>query len=126
MDGARPSAVHEPEASPLAARRMRELDGLTSVLVRGQGTEFDSLRAYVPGDDVRSIDWRATARQSTVAVRTWRPERDQHVLVVLDTGRTSAGRVGDVARLDATMDAITAPDTRAGDRVGLLAYRAAV
>ncbi|MER7743635.1 DUF58 domain-containing protein [Streptomyces bacillaris] len=110
---------------PSRLARLRELDGRTSVLTRGEGTEFDSLRAYVPGDDTRSIDWRATARQSAVAVRTWRPERDRHILIVLDTGRTSAGRVGDVPRLDAAMDAtllLTALATRAGDRVGLLAY----
>ncbi|MGA4862144.1 DUF58 domain-containing protein [Streptomyces lavendulocolor] len=110
---------------PSRLARLRELDGRTSVLVRGQGTEFDSLREYVPGDDTRSVDWRATARHATVAVRTWRPERDRHILVVLDTGRTSAGRVGDVPRLDASMDAallLTALASRAGDRVDLLAY----
>ncbi|MET7716025.1 DUF58 domain-containing protein [Streptomyces sp. NPDC005407] len=110
---------------PSRLARLRELDGRTSVLIRGQGTEFDSLRDYVPGDDTRSIDWRATARQTTVAVRTWRPERDRHILVVLDTGRTSAGRVGDIPRLDAAMDAallLTALASRAGDRVDLLAY----
>ncbi|WP_432059809.1 DUF58 domain-containing protein [Streptomyces sp. S1] len=110
---------------PSRLARLRELDGRTSVLTRGEGTEFDSLREYVPGDDTRSIDWRATARQTAVAVRTWRPERDRHVLIVLDTGRTSAGRVGDVPRLDASMDAallLTALASRAGDRVDLLAY----
>ncbi|MFD8692844.1 DUF58 domain-containing protein [Streptomyces sp. NPDC059651] len=110
---------------PSRLARLRELDGRTSVLTRGEGTEFDSLRAYVPGDDTRSIDWRATARQSALAVRTWRPERDRRILIVLDTGRTSAGRVGDVPRLDASMDAallLTALATRAGDRVDLLAY----
>ncbi|MFI6085807.1 DUF58 domain-containing protein [Streptomyces sp. NPDC051217] len=110
---------------PSRLARLRELDGRTSVLTRGEGTEFDSLRPYVPGDDIRSIDWRATARQSAVAIRTWRPERDRHILVVLDTGRTSAGRVGDVPRLDAAMDAtllLTALATRAGDRIDLLAY----
>lgn len=110
---------------PSRLARLRELDGRTSVLVRGQGTEFDSLRDYVPGDDTRSIDWRATARRTTVAVRTWRPERDRHILIVLDTGRTSAGRVGDVPRLDAAMDSallLSALASRAGDRVGLLAY----
>jgi len=110
---------------PSKLARLRELDGRTSVLTRGEGTEFDSLREYVPGDDTRSIDWRATARQSTVAVRTWRPERDRHILVVLDTGRTSAGRVGDAPRLDASMDAallLAALASRAGDRVDLLAY----
>lgn len=110
---------------PSKLARLRELDGRTSVLTRGEGTEFDSLREYVPGDDTRSIDWRATARQSAVAVRTWRPERDRHILLVLDTGRTAAGRVGDAPRLDASMDAallLAALASRAGDRVDLLAY----
>ncbi|MGW0395801.1 DUF58 domain-containing protein [Streptomyces sp. NPDC003042] len=110
---------------PSRLARLRELDGRTSVLTRGEGTEFDSLRDYVPGDDTRSIDWRATARQNKVAVRTWRPERDRHILICLDTGRTSAGRVGDAPRLDSAMDAallLTALATRAGDRVDLLAY----
>ena len=105
--------------------RLRELDGRTAVLVRGQGTEFDSLREYVPGDDVRSIDWRATARAADVVVRTWRPERDRQIVLVLDTSRTYAGRVGDAPRLDAAMDAallLAALAARAGDRVDLLAY----
>jgi uncharacterized protein (DUF58 family) len=92
--------------------------------VRGQGTEFDSLRDYVIGDDVRSIDWRATARRQQVVVRTWRPERDRRVLIVLDTSRTSAARVGGVPRLDSAMDAallLAALASRAGDRVDLLA-----
>ncbi|MFI6035779.1 DUF58 domain-containing protein [Streptomyces sp. NPDC051315] len=110
---------------PSKLARLRELDGRTSALTRGEGTEFDSLREYVPGDDTRSIDWRATARQTAVAVRTWRPERDRHILLVLDTGRTSAGRVGNAPRLDASMDAallLAALASRAGDRVDLLAY----
>ena len=110
---------------PSRLARLRELDGRTAVLVRGQGTEFDSLREYVVGDDVRSIDWRGTARRSEVVVRTWRPERDRHVLIVLDTSRSSAGRVGDAPRLDAALDAallLGALASRAGDRVDLLAY----
>lgn len=103
---------------------LRLLDGRSAMRTRGQGTEFDSLRDYVPGDDVRSIDWRATARRGDPVVRTWRPERDRQIVVVLDTSRTSAGRIGDVPRLDAAMDAallLTALATRAGDRVDLVA-----
>jgi uncharacterized protein (DUF58 family) len=110
---------------PSRLARLHETDGTTPVLTRGQGSEFDSLREYVVGDDVRSIDWRATARRNDVVVRTWRPERDRHVVIVLDTGRTSAGRVGDVPKLDSALDAallLTALATRAGDRVDLLAY----
>ncbi|HEU4361054.1 MAG TPA: DUF58 domain-containing protein, partial [Mycobacterium sp.] len=119
---------------PSRLARLREIDGMLPVLIRGQGTEFDSLREYVVGDDVRSIDWRATARRSDVVVRTWRPERDRRVVVVLDTGRTAAGRVGvdptagdpgGWPRLDWSMDAallLAALASRAGDHVDLLAH----
>ena len=93
--------------------------------MRGQGTEFDSLREYVRGDDVRSIDWRATARARTTMLRTWRPERDRHVVIVIDTGRTSAARVGDGTRLDAAMESallLAALADRAGDHVHLLMF----
>ncbi|HEY5150069.1 MAG TPA: DUF58 domain-containing protein [Mycobacterium sp.] len=119
---------------PSRLAKLREIDGLLPVLIRGHGTEFDSLREYVVGDDVRSIDWRATARRADVVVRTWRPERDRRVVIVLDTGRTSAGRVGvdptaldpgGWPRLDWSMDAallLAALASRAGDHVDFLAH----
>ncbi len=110
---------------PSRLARLRELDGRAAVQVRGAGTEFDSLREYVIGDDVRSIDWRATARRADVVVRTWRPERDRRVLVVVDTSRTSAVRVLDAPRLEASIEAallLATLATHAGDRVELLAY----
>lgn len=103
---------------------LREIDGAAAVQIRGQGTEFDSLREYVIGDDVRSIDWRATARRNDVVVRTWRPERDRRVLIVLDTSRTSAIRVQDAPRLDAGIEAtllLAALTSHAGDRVEVIA-----
>jgi uncharacterized protein (DUF58 family) len=124
---------------PEKLARLRIVDGQVVVRGRGSGTEFDSLREYVTGDDVRSIDWRGTARREHMVVRTWRPERDRRVLCVIDTGRTSAGRVGvsgspeDRAagepRLDTAIDAallLTALATAAGDRVSLLAVDTAV
>jgi len=114
------SRKHLPEKLAL----LRQLDGQHRSLIRGQGSEFDSLREYVIGDDVRSIDWRSSARRSDIVVRTWRPERDRRILIVLDTGRTSAGRVTGLPRLDAAMDAallLAALAVRAGDRVDLLA-----
>jgi len=115
---------HSRKHLPSRLARLRELDGRSAVRVRGQGTEFDSLREYVRGDDVRSIDWRASARTKDVVVRTWQPERDRRVVIVLDTGRTSAGRVGDIPRLDSAMDAallLAALAARAGDRIDLVA-----
>lgn len=114
---------------PEKLSRLRQIDGAVLVRQRGQGSEFDSLRAYVLGDDVRAIDWRATARSRDVVVRTWRPERDRHIVLALDTGRTSAARLGDEPRLDAALDAcllLAAVAGRAGDRVALVAADTAV
>ncbi|GAA1820757.1 DUF58 domain-containing protein [Nesterenkonia flava] len=126
---------------PSKLQRLRELDGATAVQRRGAGTEFDSLRDYVHGDDVRSIDWRATARRHSSAgqhlvVRTWRPERDRRVILCLDASRTSAARIGGVSpddqtgaadqpRLDTSMEAallLGALASSAGDRVDFLAF----
>jgi len=118
---------------PEKLSRLRVIDGQVLTRGRGQGTEFDSLRDYVTGDDVRSIDWRGTARRERLVVKTWRPERDRRVLCVLDTGRTSAGRITGLAggngdagepRLDSAIDAallLAALASHADDRVDLLA-----
>lgn len=115
---------------PSRLARLRELDGATSVMVRGQGTEFDSLRDYVRGDDVRSIDWRATARRTTASgpglvVRTWRPERDRRVVIVVDSGRTSAARIDNEPRIDTAFESallLAALASSAGDRVDLVVF----
>ena len=118
------------DAAELRIRRARILEqGLRSVRGRGGGTEFEMLREYVEGDEFRHLDWAATARRGTPIVRTFRAERNQTVLVLLDTARTTAGLVEDVPRLDHAMDATLALATVAthlGDRTGLLAFGAGV
>ncbi len=118
---------------PEKLSRLRVIEGMVAARGPGRGTEFDSLREYVRGDDVRAIDWRASARRGTAGmgtglqVRQYRPERDRRLIVVLDTGRTSAARVGDAPRLDAALDAallLAAVAQLAGDRVDLVAYDA--
>ncbi|MDE8585444.1 DUF58 domain-containing protein [Arthrobacter sp. NQ4] len=116
---------HSRRHLPSKLRKLRELDGKAAVQIRGAGTEFDSLRDYVRGDDVRSIDWRATARRSSVVVRTWRPERDRRVVMVLDTSRTSAARIADETRLDTGIEAallLGVLAERGGDRVDFVAF----
>lgn len=114
---------------PSRLARLREMDGRAAVQVRGEGTEFDSLREYVIGDDVRAIDWRATARRGDVVVRTWRPERDRRVFIVIDSSRLSAARLGDAPRLEAQIEAallLAALASRAGDRVAVVAVDSTV
>ena len=72
--------------------------GLRSAKGRGGGTEFDQLREYGVDDEVRRIDWSATARAGKAMVRTYRAERNQNVLLLLDNGRVMAGQVMDVPR----------------------------
>lgn len=112
----------------LRLTRQRVLEvGLRAARGRGSGTEFDALRDYVPGDEVRRVDWAATARAGRPIVRTYRSERNQTILALLDTGRTMAATVAGVPRLDHAMDAVmalTTAATRVGDRVGLLAFGA--
>ena len=99
--------------------------GLRSAKGRGGGTEFDQLREYGVDDEVRRIDWSATARAGKAMVRTYRAERNQNVLLLLDNGRVMAGQVMDVPRVEHAMDAVlclTTVATRVGDRCGLLAF----
>jgi uncharacterized protein (DUF58 family) len=110
----------------LRIRKARILDvGLRTAQGRGGGTEFDQLREYTPDDELKRMDWAATARAGKAIVRTYRAERNQVVINLLDNGRVMAGRVDDVPRVEHAMDAVmmlTAVSTRLGDRAGLVAF----
>jgi uncharacterized protein (DUF58 family) len=114
------------EEAELRITRARVLEvGLRSARGRGGGTEFDQLREYGVDDEVRRIDWAATARAGKAMVRTYRAERNQNVLLLLDNGRVMAGQVADVPRVEHAMDALmclTTVATRLGDRCGLVAF----
>lgn len=114
------------EEAEIRIRRARILEvGLRSARGLGGGTEFEQLREYGPDDEFRRIDWTATARAGKPIVRTYRAERNQSVIVMLDNGRIMAGRVDDVPRVEHAMDAammLTSVATRLGDRCGLVAF----
>jgi uncharacterized protein (DUF58 family) len=124
-------------ATELRLRRARQLLlGERAVRIRGTGLEFDALREYTVDDEVRRIDWAATARAPHAVVRTYRAERNQTVLLLVDCGRTMAARVGAattgapgetaaIPRLEHAMDAaqaITRLATGMGDQVGMVAF----
>ncbi|WP_181275613.1 DUF58 domain-containing protein [Brevibacterium oceani] len=114
---------------PSKTQKLRELEGRSAVMIRGMGTEFDSLRDYVDGDDVRSIDWRASARAQDLVVKTWRPEKDRRVIIVVDSSRFAARRCGEGTVFDAALEAsllLTALATGAGDRVDVIVADARV
>ena len=109
----------------LRVRRSRLELGTRSARRRGGGSEFEQLRDFTIDDEFRRIDWSATARANRMIVRTFRTERNQTVINVLDNGRLMAGQVADVPRAEHAMDAImalTTVSTGLGDRTGLLVF----
>ena len=88
----------------------------------GIDTEFAELREYGAGDDLRSIDWKATARRSHPIVRVLEPEQEQTLIILLDRGRLMTARVHGLQRFDwglnATLSLALAGLSR-GDRVGV-------
>jgi uncharacterized protein (DUF58 family) len=91
----------------------------------GLGTEFESIRDYLPDDDVRQVNWRATARMGRAMSNQYRVEQDRDVLCLVDAGRLMAAPLEDRTRLDAALDAVTAVALVAdevGDRCGAVAF----
>ena len=111
----------------LAARfaSQEQRTGLRIERYMGDGTEFDSLREFMPGFDRRSIDWKSSARHTKLLARDYRAERDRQVIVAIDTGHLMAESLEGLPRLDHAIHAgllLAFYSARAGDRVGLFAF----
>lgn len=92
---------------------------------RGMGREFESLREYQQGDEFRNICWTATARRGRHVTKLFQVERSQPVWLVLDAGRLLRARVGELSKLDLSVNAALSLAQIAlysGDRVGVLVY----
>jgi len=95
----------------------------------GLGTDFEAVREYSPGDDVRQVNWRATARLGRPMTNQYRVERDRDVVCLLDTGRLTAAPIDGGTLLDACLDAVAAVALVAdeiGDRCGAVAFAGTV
>jgi uncharacterized protein (DUF58 family) len=91
----------------------------------GLGTEFESIRDYLPDDDVRQINWRATSRMGRPMTNQYRLEQDRDVTCLLDAGRLMGAPIGRMTRVDAAVDAVTAVALVAdevGDRCGVIVF----
>jgi uncharacterized protein (DUF58 family) len=86
-------------------RGLLERTGLKSIRMRGQGLEFQSLREYQIGDPIRAIDWRATSRRLKPIVREYQEERDQQVLLLIDSGYRLHRQEGDYTQFDSAINA---------------------
>jgi uncharacterized protein (DUF58 family) len=121
------------EARLLAIRSRRQAGelfaGAYASAFRGGGMEFEDSRPYVPGDDVRSLDWNATARTGEPHVKRFREERDRSVVVVVDTSASMGFTSGIRSKAQTAARAaalLVAAAGYAGDKVGLLAFADAI
>lgn len=108
----------------LRQNRLWEL-GLRNARIFGSGTEFERLRDYLPDDEYRRINWKATARRAKPISVEYETERSQHIMVLLDVGRMMRSPVGDVAKLDYAINAsllLAYVAAQKGDKIGLLAF----
>jgi uncharacterized protein (DUF58 family) len=108
----------------LRRNRLQEM-GLRTTRQFGEGTEFERLREYLPDDEYRRINWKATARKNFPVTTEYQTERSQQVIAVLDVGRMMQSPVADIAKLDYVVNAVlllTYVATGKGDRVGLLSF----
>jgi uncharacterized protein (DUF58 family) len=92
---------------------------------RGEGRDFESLRDYVPGDELRHISWSATARRGRMTTRQYQIERDQTIIIALDAGRLMTARIESESKFDTARHAALAlmsAAQRAGDQAGLVVF----
>src|SRR5882762_5071816 len=115
--------AREAELKALGARSLVASHRKTSW--RGEGREFESLRDYVRGDELRHISWTTTARRGKVTTRQYQIERDQTLLIALDAGRLMTARIENETKLDSAVHAALALMSaagRAGDNAGLVVF----
>jgi uncharacterized protein (DUF58 family) len=108
-----------------ARRQLMGQIGIRSVRRRGSGTEIEGLRDYVPDDDYRRVDWKATARRDRPVTRELRDEQAQTVYLLIDAGRLGAVEMGGATRLDFAVNAALVLAHVAavrGDRIGLVVF----
>ena len=94
---------------------------------KGSGAEFEALRDYAAGLDIRAIDWKHSARHRRLVCKEFQTERNHHVVLALDTGHLMAARVDGVTKLDRACTALLLlgyVSLKAGDRVGFCAFDA--
>jgi uncharacterized protein (DUF58 family) len=117
--------VHAARALELLRRQGRQDARLGSLRVRGGDTEFERLRPYQVGDEIRHVDWRASARRDDLTVRQFQAESNQNVVFAIDVGRSMRGDTGGLTAVDHALNAalLTADVAlRGGDRAGLMVF----
>ena len=122
-----PEMLERIRAIEIKARRLVNdlFLGEYHAVFRGRGIEFDELRPYLPGDDVRSIDWKAYARTGNPLIRRYREDRDLTVIFVVDVSASQRAGAHQQTKADLAAEicaVLAMAAIRNKDRVGLLLF----
>lgn len=120
-----PNLAEAAKFTLMAKRGRLQQVGIRAARLQGAGRDFESLRDYMPDDEMRRIDWKATARRGKLVSRQYEVEKSQSIVLMLDVGRTMLAEIDGIQKLDYAINAallLAYVASLADDRVGLLVF----
>ncbi len=112
-----------------ALKKNQMIQGIKKVKSYGMGTEFESLKEYNEGDDYRKINWLATARTNKLIINTYEPEKNQQIMVMIDSSRVMNSEINYIKKLDYSINAsflLADVAIKKGDNVGVMVFDSSV
>lgn len=120
-----PSFVHLKKYELMALQNEFLLGGIKRIRRLGHTMEFEQIREYVPGDDIRTINWKATSKHNKMMVNQYQDEKSQRIYLLIDKGRTMQMPFEGLSLLDYSINSAMALShiiLRKGDRAGMLTF----
>lgn len=120
-----PSFIHLRKYELMALQNEFLLGGIKKIRKLGHTMEFEQIKEYVQGDDVRTINWKATSKQNKLMVNQFQEEKSQRIFMLIDKGRTMQMPFNGLSLLDYSINATMALShiiLKKGDRAGMMAF----
>lgn len=120
-----PSFIHLRKYELMALQSEFLLGGIKKIRKLGHTMEFEQIREYVPGDDIRTINWKATSKTSRLMINQFQDEKAQRIFMLIDTGRTMKMPFNGLSLLDYSINAAMALShiiLKKGDRAGMMTF----
>lgn len=120
-----PSFIHLRKYELMAIQSEFLLGGIKKIRKLGHTMEFEQIKDYVPGDDIRTINWKATSKTNRLMVNQFQDEKSQRIFILIDTGRTMKMPFKGLSLLDYSINAAMALShiiLKKGDRAGMMTF----
>jgi uncharacterized protein (DUF58 family) len=120
-----PSFIHLRKYELMALQSEFLLGGMKKIRKLGHTMEFEQIKDYVPGDDIRTINWKATSKTNRLMVNQFQDEKSQRIFMLIDKGRTMKMPFNGLSLLDYSINATMALShiiLKKGDRAGMMTF----